>query len=133
MYHVKVYSVLTNTHRDYAIGFLFDAHKEFIDKPVYDYSSWPKAHVGTIVDAWLSNDKLCLLLRLCARLLPLNKIPLLDIRFSVAWSMLIDAGTKQLERMNDLSCYVGTLQNGHDVDQQVTWTYVNSLSLLNLL
>lgn len=133
MYHVKVYSILTNTRHDYAIGFLFDAHKDFIDKPVYDYSAGPKAQVGTIVDAWLDNDNLCLLLRMCAGLLPLAFIPLPDIRFSVAWSMLIDAGTKQLERMNGMFCCLGSVRHGFQDEQQVTWTYVSSLKLLNVL
>lgn len=133
MYQVKVYSILTNTCHDYAIGFLFDAHKDFIDKPVYDYAVGPKAQVGTIVDAWLDNDKMCLLLRICAGLLPLHRMPLHDIRFSVAWSMLIDAGTKQLERMNGMFCCVRSVQHGFQEDQKVTWTYVSSLKLLNVL
>jgi hypothetical protein len=129
MFHVKVYSVLTNIHHDYEMNSLFDAHKDFIGEPVYD-SLWVKFPIGIIVDAWLNNDKLCLLLRICATLLPFESR---HIRFFVTWSMVIDAETKQLERMNNLSCYVGSARNGPDKDQQVTWTYTSSLSLLNLL
>lgn len=132
MYHVKVYSICTNLSRkDYPSNFLLDAHKDFIGKPVYNaYASTSEKEIGTIVDAWLGDNELCLALRVCAKLLPLHSISLCDVRFALCWQMVINAGTRQLERLSGLSCYLNSATD-YGKDQRVVWTFASSLSLLN--
>lgn len=135
MYHVKVCPALerhSKMRHDLPLSMIWNIHKEFIGKPVMmSVGNWEPVQIGEIVHVWLNEkDDVCLLLRIAERYVPKAKE---TVGFALAWTALINSNNEMCERVENLRSLMVLREVLIADDQKVTWTFVSSLQLLNLL
>jgi len=125
MYHVKVYPLFRNVYHHADAQNIIDNHAQLLAETDVHSLIWLTERIGFIRDTWNENGELCC--TLCLRADYYMKRQMLNYRFELIHFRIDPDGPPGPLR---IACVRKELCSV--LEQKVVWTFVSSLSLLNL-